>query len=43
MDPDATFSTLDLDPIVLATSDPGVILEAFTSWAENRKYSRGQR
>ncbi len=39
----ATFATLDLEPIVLATSNPGRILEAFTSWAENRKYWRGRR
>jgi uncharacterized protein (DUF58 family) len=39
----STFATLDLEPILLTTSDPGRILEAFTSWAENRKYWRGRR
>jgi uncharacterized protein (DUF58 family) len=39
----STFATLDLEPILVTTSDSGQILEAFTSWAENRKYWRGRR
>jgi uncharacterized protein (DUF58 family) len=37
------FSLLDLDPVVLSTSDPTWILEAFTAWAEQRMYWRGRR
>jgi uncharacterized protein (DUF58 family) len=39
----ASFGTLDLEPVILSTSDPGWILEAFTAWAENRKHWRGRR
>jgi uncharacterized protein (DUF58 family) len=39
----STFGTLDVEPVVVATSDPGRVLEAFTSWAENRRYWRGRR
>jgi uncharacterized protein (DUF58 family) len=39
----ASFGMLDLEPVILSTSDPGRILEAFTVWAENRKHWRGRR
>jgi uncharacterized protein (DUF58 family) len=39
----ASFGMLDLEPVILSTSDPGWILEAFTAWAENRKHWRGRR
>jgi uncharacterized protein (DUF58 family) len=39
----ASFALLDLEPVILSTSDPGWILEQFTTWAEQRKYSRTRR
>jgi len=38
----ASFAVLDLEPVILSTSDPGRILEAFTAWAEYRKHWRGR-
>lgn len=38
-----SFALLDLEPVVLSTSDPGRILEEFTTWAEQRKYWRARR
>jgi uncharacterized protein (DUF58 family) len=37
------FALLDLDPILLTTANPGAILDAFTSWAEQRSYLRLRR
>jgi uncharacterized protein (DUF58 family) len=37
------FALLDLEPIVLETSNPGDILDRFTSWAEQRKHWRARR
>jgi uncharacterized protein (DUF58 family) len=39
----ASFGLLDLEPVILSTSDPGWILESFTAWAENRKHWRVRR
>jgi Protein of unknown function DUF58 len=36
------FASLDLDPVQLTTSNPGEILNAFTSWSEQRLYWRGR-
>jgi uncharacterized protein (DUF58 family) len=38
-----TFALLDLEPVVLETSDPGRILYEFTSWADQRMHWRGVR
>ena len=37
------FAELDLDPVLLTTSDPMAILDAFTGWSEQRLYWRGRR
>jgi uncharacterized protein (DUF58 family) len=39
----ARFEELDLDPVLLTTSDPAAILDAFTLWAEQRMYWRVHR
>jgi uncharacterized protein (DUF58 family) len=36
------FADLDLDPVLLTTSDPADILDAFTWWAEQRQSWRGR-
>ena len=36
------FVGLDLDPVLLTTSDPVAILDEFTSWSEQRLYWRGR-
>src|SRR5919199_5509971 len=36
----ASFALLDLEPVILSTSDPGRILDEFTTWAEQRKHWR---
>lgn len=36
------FAGLDLDPVLLTTSDPVAILDAFTGWSEQRQYWRGR-
>jgi hypothetical protein len=36
------FAGLDLDPVLLTTSDPLEILDAFTGWSEQRLYWRGR-
>jgi uncharacterized protein (DUF58 family) len=38
-----TFALLDLEPVMLETSDPGRILFEFTTWADQRKHWRGVR
>ena len=38
-----SFALLDLEPVILSTSDPGRILDEFTTWAEQRKHWRGRR
>jgi len=38
-----TFAVLDLDPVLLATSGPVEILDAFTRWAEQRTFWRERR
>jgi uncharacterized protein (DUF58 family) len=37
-----SFALLDLDPVVLSTSDPALILDEFQRWAEQRMYWRGR-
>ncbi|HZC29268.1 MAG TPA: DUF58 domain-containing protein [Gaiellaceae bacterium] len=37
------FGELDLDAVLLTTSDSSEILDAFTSWSEQRLYWRGRR
>jgi uncharacterized protein (DUF58 family) len=36
-----TLGALDLDPIVLSSTDPGHILDAFLDWGERRRFRRG--
>src|SRR3954471_4817282 len=38
-----TFTALDVDPIAIATANPAAILDAFTTWAEQRTFMRGRR
>jgi uncharacterized protein (DUF58 family) len=38
----STFASLDLEPVILPTSNPAQILDEFTSWAEQRKHWRGR-
>ena len=38
-----TFRSLDLDPVLLSSADPGDVLAAFLAWADRRFYSRGRR
>jgi uncharacterized protein (DUF58 family) len=35
--------SLDLDPVLLSSSDPRDVLAAFLAWADRRFYSRGRR
>lgn len=37
-----TFAMFDLDPVAISSTDPGEILEQFTTWAEQRLYWRGR-
>jgi hypothetical protein len=39
----ATFAGLDLDPVLIGTSDPVQILDAFTRWSEQRVFWRERR
>ena len=38
-----TFAVLDLDPVLLDSSDPAEVLEAFLLWADRRTHARGRR
>jgi uncharacterized protein (DUF58 family) len=38
----AWFRTLGLDPVLVESSDPGDVLGAFLSWAEQRQWERGR-
>jgi uncharacterized protein (DUF58 family) len=37
----AWFRTVGLDPVLIGSSDPGDVLGAFLSWAEQRQWERG--
>jgi uncharacterized protein (DUF58 family) len=36
-----SFDGLDLDPVVLSSSNPADVLECFTDWSEHRRLTRG--
>jgi uncharacterized protein (DUF58 family) len=38
-----TFSTLDLDPVVVPSADPADVLVSFVTWSEQRMFWRGRR